>query len=169
MKPSGEKRKRAPIVRVSFMSPHDGKFNLSLDIASFHGGLWHCISQMIGEDAGKDRSDHHNDEASFFLLCSQDDIEDFTRDEVVLKEFPLPQIIEGHLPYLQCKTWEEHVRTLAEDNIPEEVPDTWQNYNHESDQSEDNEDSENNENRRHNWASFPLSLSVLAYSSMSCY
>ena len=140
----------------------------SLDISSYYGGIWLCISQMMGDDTdskSEDEVDHEdsNEEASFFLLCSKEDIEDFIFDKAVLEEFPLPQLLGNHLLYLNDTTWEEHVKTLAGNNIPKEIPDTWQDYVAESDENqEDTEDSDSDQVLRHKRADFPLSLYVFS-------
>ncbi|KJA23768.1 hypothetical protein HYPSUDRAFT_1079957 [Hypholoma sublateritium FD-334 SS-4] len=83
-------------------------------ISSFHGGIWDCIDQV--------------NEKTFSLPFEREDIEDFVSDDKVLDKFSPPMLVDGKLPYLKYKPWEEFIKLLTPENIPEEVPNTWDDH-----------------------------------------
>ena len=101
----------------------------------------------------KDSDADSDNDKPFSLPFEPIDIDDFAYDESVLEEFPLPSLADGCLPYLKYRPWEEHIRTLVEKDIPEEIPNTWQ-LEFQQIADEDDED----HGSRHDWADFPLTL-----------
>ena len=46
----------------------------------------------------------------------------------MLDKFYPPKLVDGKLPYLKYPPWEEFIKSLAPEKVPEGVPDTWLDY-----------------------------------------
>ncbi|KAF9484260.1 hypothetical protein BDN70DRAFT_872756 [Pholiota conissans] len=120
---------------------------------TFSGGMWRAVNYSFfahddNDDGDKLDKANSSDIPVPFQL---DDVYDFITDELVLEEFPLPLLVEGQLPYLEYKTWEEHVESLSEDDVPEEIPNSW-----DGDDAQEGEEDQEHYGSRYNWTEFPL-------------
>lgn len=126
---------------------------------TFSGGIWYAVDYSLSDDDDDDDDDENADEdklkkannAEAPVPFQLDDVFDFLADEIVLQDFPLRPLVEGQLPYLEYKTWEEHVLSIPEDEIPDKIPNSWDDEN-----EDDNENDEEDYGSRYNWTEFPL-------------
>lgn len=144
----------------------------SVDLGNFYGRIWNCMNYTMKTENDKDDDSSDDDdsverswsecvqsndgsEQKLSLPFEKPDIDDYAYDEAVLEEFPLTPLQNGYLAYLKYKSWEQHIQSLPEDKIPEEIPNTWH-----PDEQEIVDDENEDHGSRHDWAVLPLTLFV---------
>ncbi|KAF9563209.1 hypothetical protein CPC08DRAFT_760974 [Agrocybe pediades] len=116
-------------------------------ISTYYGGIWSLLET---------NEDHQHYMFGSRMISSEytkEQLYDYLSDIEVLKDYPLPTA-ETSKPLLHFITWEEHVKTLEESEIPDYLPETWLSYNAEYFYSL---------HSRSFLALFPLSGAIIAY------
>ena len=102
------------IVRTE-VNPATHNLTSELDPKTYLDGIWSLVNL---ETYRSYRQDYPIDYAS-------SDIDDYHNDLSLLDDYPLPSVEGDPRKHLKYKTWEKHIESMNEADVPLAIPDEW--------------------------------------------